>query len=413
MRTTSLASAFADSDLAAALHALPVNERAALLLVGVEGLAVADAASVLGVTPERVVDLANAAAQTLRQNVPEVASADDGALVAAVRALPITPAAPPFWDAIEREALAAAAAAGPKRLSPWVWVGVAAVAVVAIAGLAFALSGGDDDETVTIATSTTTEPAPTSTTVPLTTMTTAPVETTTTAPTTTAPTTTAATTTTEPPETGPVDRGEVAFDGGAATLAGTLDGRPERWQLSVGDGETLVLPSRVNGVEVLVLDGDGNQVAPDGTAGTLQVFESTGDRSVQLRAAQDGPLDYVVDVGLSSAGTGWLSVAQEEGSTTAAGELTALTTVACTATPDALDAELEYADDSEQRLLVALTGGTDADTVTWTGPVEATGSVSSTSSTANGELVDGAFDSGPNELLGRPFGVAVLGCEEG
>lgn len=419
LRTTSLASASAGNGLATAFHALPVNERAALLLVGVEGVGVADAASVLGVPPERVVDLSDSAAASLREAVPALGSADDATLVAQVRDLPIAPAAPPFWDAVDREVAASlpAPAEPERRTSPWLWAGVAAVAFVAIVAVALAVSqGDDDDETVAIDTSTSLLPE-TTTTVPLTSTTALP-ETTTTPPdattsTTAGTTTTAApsttTETTVPPDTGPVDRGDVPFDDGAATISGTLEGRAEQWRLAVGDGQALVVPAPVDGIDLQVLDGGGAAVAPGGTGGRLQVFDAPGDRLVQVAGGEG--IDYAVGLGLSGGDTAWLSIAPEPGSALAAADLDGLTTDECTAVDDSLDATLTDADDSDQRLVVAVTGG--SGTATWTGPVEAAGSVTTITPVAAGTIVDGVIDTGPDDLIGRSFGLVVLGCTAG
>ena len=72
---------------------------------------------------------------------------------------------------------------------------------------------------------------------------------------------------------------------------------------------------------------------------------------------------------------------------------------------------LTAAADSDQRLVVAVPGG--SGTATWTGPVEAAGSVTTITPVAAGTIVDGVIDTGPDDLIGRSFGLVVLGCTAG
>jgi hypothetical protein len=132
-----------------------------------------------------------------------------------------------------------------------------------------------------------------------------------------------------------------------------------------------------------------------------------------LAGPGDRTIDYLLGIGVSGAGSGWQHVAEEEGSTVAAALLTSLRTIECRATAGGLEAELEYADDGDQRLAITFANGTDPDAVRWSGPLEATGAIASLSSTSTGVVVTGAIDSGTDELVGRPFSVAVVGCEEG
>lgn len=443
-----------NDELGNAVRSLPIAARGALLLTSLERLTIAEAAQVLAVPDESVVELVGSATDEIRQGVPSLDSTDATSLGRALGDLPASQATPMFWQRVETATLQATSplpavpepaiaepeltptTPPPPRESFWpaVWAGTGAVAVIALIIIFLVSRSGDDeiaaDDTGPVgptssfppstggATSTAVAP-PESTTAPPTTAppttalpTTAPPTTAPpTAPTTTPPTTATSTTppTTPPPSGGETDRGPLPLSGGLAIIDGSPDpGSADIWQVEVQSEQTLSMAiAGLGGLDLAVNRPDGSALSADYIDSGLLVFTEPGSHTIRIGNGGSTPSAYSVGVGLAGQ-SGFLTSIEGQGASVAALEM-----ASCTAAPDRLDATLTRTSGADQQVIVVFTNGQDVDTVTGIGSAgDATGQIEATWSVPTGLIFTGTVTDGPDGLLGLPFQLGVYGCSQ-